>query len=128
LDDLSGTVGLPRLRAASADAVARDGESALKLVELSAVNPDRLLHAPAKPIDPGRILEGDALGVGAPLENNFNPLFFARGSEDLLRRIIRHWHGPYCSLQDDDCFGKFHPTGAKLKSNFIIHMGGEGVK
>jgi len=128
LDDLCGTHGLSRLGAAAADAVARDGERALKLVELIAFNSDRLLHAPAKPIDPGRIPEGDALGVGAPLENNLNPLFFARGPEDLLRRIIRHWHGPYCSLRGDDCFGRFRRMWAKLKSNFIIHMRGEGVK
>jgi hypothetical protein len=71
------------LGALAIETMARDREGTMKVVDLIAVQPDRLLAAPAESLRPRRMAEHDALNARLILYNNFDSLIFTGGIKNL---------------------------------------------
>jgi hypothetical protein len=75
------------IRGAASRAVARDRESALKLVELILLDAYSLLAAPAEPFGPGRVTQREALAT-LLVKYQLDFLFGARGLREVRRRGV----------------------------------------
>jgi hypothetical protein len=98
--------------------MARDRQGAMKIVQMSSIQPYGLLSAPAKALRPRRIAQDYMLTVSRFFEQNFYTLIVVWGIKNLNRRCMTALHGEFSK-------GKFFsrrtptsPARAKLKSNF----------
>jgi hypothetical protein len=75
LDDLRRRLELPILYAPTVQAMARDADRMMQVVELFAVEPDGLLRTPAETFRPSREAQRDA--ACSIFDDNFDLLIFA---------------------------------------------------
>ena len=68
--------------------MARDRDGAMQVVQLLAVESNRFLAAPAKPFDPGRITQRDALRALVRLDDDFHTLIRGGRLKDMRGGII----------------------------------------
>ena len=66
----------------------RDGDGAVEVVELIAVEADGLLAAPAETFRPRQVAKRDALHALVLLEGDFDSLVCALRFKDMRRRVV----------------------------------------
>jgi hypothetical protein len=117
LNDFCCFQSLPGFGAVSVDAVAGDCESAVKVIQLLALQPDCLLATPSKAVRPRRITQHDLVASIAGLDCNLDFTVFTRGLWRLNCRAMTAIHllTPRGMSQG---FGLNSPGVAKLKTNF----------
>jgi hypothetical protein len=86
LNDLRGLRRLTGIGALSSDAMSRDGDSAVQLVQLVAFNADSFLAAPAQTLRPSQIPYGDAFDA---VGYNLDLLILARRAWNAHRRVAQ---------------------------------------
>jgi hypothetical protein len=74
--------------ASAVEALARDRDGVMQVVQLFAVESNRFLAAPAEPFDPGRITQRDALRALVRLDDDFYPLIRGGRLKNMRYRII----------------------------------------
>lgn len=77
LDHLRGWLELSILNALPVQAMARDADRVMQIIELFAVEPDGLLATPTEILRPGRKTKRDTLLPVALFNDNFDLLIFA---------------------------------------------------
>jgi hypothetical protein len=77
LDDLRGRPELSIFDALPVQAMARDADRVMQIVELFAVEPNGLLRTPAETFRPGRETKRDALLPVSLFDDDFDLLVFA---------------------------------------------------
>jgi hypothetical protein len=75
------------------ETMTRDRQGTVKVVELAAIEAERLLAAPAEPVCPRRMPEQDALHARLILYDNFDSLVFTGGIKNLYSCVMIAVHG-----------------------------------
>jgi len=92
LDDLCGLRNLTGFSAAAHDAVSRDRDCAMQIIELFGLDPNRLLATPAETLRPCRILERNVIVILALLDNNLDLLILACAPKNIRRHSAVRLH------------------------------------
>jgi hypothetical protein len=83
LNNLRGFFELTGLCALAVDTVAGDRQGTMKIVNLIAVEANRLLAAPAKPFRPRRMAEHHTLCARMTFDDDLDSFVFTRGIKNL---------------------------------------------
>jgi hypothetical protein len=89
LYDLRGLRGFACLCAPTYDAVARDSNCAMQVIELFRLDANRLLTTPAESFRPSQIPERDTINAVAVFHHDLNFLILTRVTENFRRSVAR---------------------------------------